>query len=172
MERVKFDFHRDIVPAVKYRAKLAFRHKRNRQQLLDDALSLAWEAMQNAPPSAKARDIAYYSCKGALYGRQFSRSGRSIDGPNPRKVEKPLSDPDAQIGLLPSGKKDSPAEVAVVRVDFGAWVQTLTSRQKEFLLAFLYGESTGEIAKRFKCSLGNVSQVRRKLVDKWVSFVA
>lgn len=172
MEKVKFDFDRDIVPAVTSRARLVFCGKQNYQDLLNDALSLAWEAIQTAPLQVRPKSIAYYSCVGAMSGRQFSRSERSLDGPNLKRKFKPFRDTTVKLFELPSGKKDSPAELAAVRVDFGAWLQTLTTREKDFLLGFLYGESTGSIAKRMQCTPARVSQMRRELVEHWMMFTS
>lgn len=171
MENVKHELRAELVQAVKRRAKVTLRCKPNRRELVQDAITLAWEADRTAPLQATDNSLAYYACKRALYGRQFRQSIRSIDGPNPRKHPKPARS-DSNTGLIPSGKKDDPAEVAAVRLDFGGFLATLTEREKDFLLLFLHGESTSDIARGMDVSLGRVSQIRRELVELWMIYTA
>ena len=59
----------------------AFRDDPEREEKTADAVSLAWEALQTAPPEATAWTIAEFAVKGVRQGRHFTRSRRSIDSP-------------------------------------------------------------------------------------------
>lgn len=169
MENVKHGLRKSLVQAVKRRARTVFAFMRNRSELVNDAISEAWAADTTAPLQATDKSLAYYACKRALNGRQFRQSIRSIDGPNERRVKKPDRET-VPMGLVLTGKKDDPAEVAAVRIDFGGFMATLTEREKDFLLLFIYGETTSDIAKRMGCSHGRVSQIRRELVELWMIY--
>lgn len=169
MDALQFRFLTQVMPQVRTRGRKVFAKRADRAELIADAISLAWESLLTLPPDVPAKSIAYYACKRAKAGRQFSESSRSITGPNPRRRVKPLKhggDPD----LLPSGKKDNPADVASVRVDFTAWVATLTEREKDYLISFLFGETTAAVAKHFKVSPSRVSQMRRELLVLWEAY--
>ena len=64
----------------------------------------------------------------------------------------------------------TPAEVATTRLDFKAWLGTLSPRNREIARLLATGESTGETAKRFGVSAGRVSQLRGELRDGWWRF--
>lgn len=158
----------NFLRAARCRAKLVFARRADREELIADTISAAWELLQTAPPSATPQSIAWYATKRVKVGRQFSERQRSITGPNPRHLEKPPREP----GWLPEvvdGSQD-PAEVAQVRLDFIAWLDMLTDREQAMLTAFLNGESTSDLAARYGISHGRVSQIRRELVQHWIAY--
>ncbi len=63
-----------------------------------------------------------------------------------------------------------PADVARVRLDFAALLETLSRRLRKITEMLATGESAGKVAKRFRVSPGRVSQMRRELCASWQSF--
>ncbi len=63
-----------------------------------------------------------------------------------------------------------PADVARIRLDFAAWLRTLSRRRRRITELLATGESTGRVAKRFRLSAGRVSQLRKELCESWPSF--
>ena len=59
---------------------------------------------------------------------------------------------------------------AAFRCDFPEWLKTLTRRQRRIAETLASGEGTTKTAKRFKVSLGRISQLRRELHDGWCQF--
>ena len=59
---------------------------------------------------------------------------------------------------------------AAFRCDFPEWLKTLTRRQRRIAETLASGEGTTRTAKRFKVSLGRISQMRRELHDGWCRF--
>jgi len=59
---------------------------------------------------------------------------------------------------------------AAFRCDFPEWLKTLTRRQRRIAETLASGEGTTKTAKRFKVSLGRISQLRRELHDAWCQF--
>ena len=58
------------------------------------------------------------------------------------------------------------------RIDFPEWLSRLPNRDRRVAEALANGDSTGEIARRFRISAGRVSQLRRELHASWERFHA
>jgi hypothetical protein len=56
------------------------------------------------------------------------------------------------------------------RVDFPAWRNTRTERDRRIIDRLLLGERTGAVAKEFGLSPGRVAQLRREFHDDWLRF--
>ena len=61
-------------------------------------------------------------------------------------------------------------EQASFRVDFPAWLRTLSRRDRKVAKCLAAGHSTGEVAQRFGFSSARVSQLRRELYESWQEF--
>lgn len=55
-------------------------------------------------------------------------------------------------------------------VDFTAWLQTLPRRFRQIAKTLAVGETTSNVARKFRMSPGRVSQVRRELKQSWEAF--
>jgi len=58
------------------------------------------------------------------------------------------------------------------RIDFPEWLSRLSRRDRRVAEALANGDTTGEIARRFRISAGRVSQLRRELHTSWERFHA
>jgi hypothetical protein len=58
----------------------------------------------------------------------------------------------------------------VFRLDFPAWLGTLTARNRQLLDELMAGEGTGDVARKFGLSPGRVSQLRRQFQGDWAVF--
>jgi hypothetical protein len=63
-----------------------------------------------------------------------------------------------------------PAETARVRLDFAAWLDSLKRRDRKIALKLAEGETTSDVASRFKISAGRISQLRKELKAAWDEF--
>ncbi|MGH7227080.1 MAG: hypothetical protein ACRELF_28010 [Gemmataceae bacterium] len=63
-----------------------------------------------------------------------------------------------------------PDEQAVFRIDFAAWLKTLTPRERRLIRAMARDESTKDLARQFDLSPGRISQLRREFHDGWAAF--
>lgn len=145
-------------------AQKVFAGDPDREAKVADAVSLAWEFSQGEP-QATPGNVAYYAVCHAKVGRQFQQSSRSIDGPNPRKRQKP-----ERSGIDPGDLArpgEDPAVIAAVRMDLETWWAGLTDRQRAMAACLAQGHTTEDVAKRFRCTPGNVSQFRRRLAQSW-----
>lgn len=72
--------------------------------------------------------------------------------------------------MLIEDKTATPADLAATRIDFPAWLDTLSRRDRKLALTLSRGESTSRVARLFRISAARVSQIRRELFDAWRSF--
>jgi hypothetical protein len=63
-------------------------------------------------------------------------------------------------------------EQVVFRVDFPAWLATLTGRERRIIRAMSLGERTLDLSRRFEVSPARISQLRREFRDGWLRFIA
>jgi len=73
--------------------------------------------------------------------------------------------------ILVEDKHATPADVAMIRLDFAAWLGTLTPRERRIALKLAEGERTGAVARMFDVSAGRISQMRAELCQAWHVFV-
>src|SRR5206468_3444248 len=65
----------------------------------------------------------------------------------------------------------SPVEDQVAfRLDFPAWVLTLSERNRRIVERMLQGEKTQTLSQLFGISQGRVSQLRREFLEGWTVF--
>lgn len=62
-----------------------------------------------------------------------------------------------------------PDQVAF-RIDFPAWLSTLTGRERRLIRAMIRNERTKDLARRFELSPGRISQLRREFQQGWRRF--
>jgi hypothetical protein len=62
------------------------------------------------------------------------------------------------------------AEQAAFRIDFPAWLKTLTRRDHRIAQRLACGHSTTDVAREFGLSLGRISQKRREFHASWHEF--
>ena len=72
--------------------------------------------------------------------------------------------------ILVEDHNATPAELAASRIDFPAWLATLSSRDRKIALKLAVGESTGRTARQFRLSKARISQLRRELKEAWDRF--
>jgi hypothetical protein len=72
--------------------------------------------------------------------------------------------------ILLEDKRATPAEVAICRIDFAAWLQTLKVKLRKVALALARGETTQAAAKMFGLTPARISQIRRWLKKSWEAF--
>jgi hypothetical protein len=56
------------------------------------------------------------------------------------------------------------------RLDFIAWLRTLTPRERRIVRAMMRNERTTDLSKKFEVSAGRISQMRRELQVSWCRF--
>ena len=77
---------------------------------------------------------------------------------------------DGWLEVLIEDRRAGPAETAASRIDFPAWLKTLSTRKRRIAWKLALGETTGKVARLFNLSAGRISQLRRELERSWQSF--
>ena len=67
-------------------------------------------------------------------------------------------------------KRSGPAEIAATRIDFDAWLKTLSRRERRVAKTLAASETTAAAAKKFGVSPGRISQLRSQLKRAWEAF--
>ena len=171
MVEAQFTWDDGVERQVRRIAKRVFRNRNDRAELVDDVVSLVWEWWHGATCPMQPHQYANYACKWVMKGKHLQRSERSIDVPGCSKGQiKALRQqlPD----VITTRPGENPAVRARVQLDFAAWLLTLTPRQAEILDCLLYGYSGKEVAEKFGITPGAVSQYRKGLGGRWLSFTS
>jgi hypothetical protein len=72
--------------------------------------------------------------------------------------------------IVVEDRRAGPADIAAVRLDFTAWLNALSSRDRRMAEILATGETTRLAAERVGLSISRVSQLRRKLYEGWLTF--
>lgn len=72
--------------------------------------------------------------------------------------------------FLVEDRQAGPADVAAVRIDFAAWLNSLSPRMRALAETLATGEQTDAVAAAFRVTSGRVSQIRRLLLKVWDEF--
>ena len=67
-------------------------------------------------------------------------------------------------------RRVSPADQAAFNLDFQAWLQGWSRRDRQILYHMAAGHGTFAVADRFKISPARVSQLRRRYRESWMQF--
>ena len=77
---------------------------------------------------------------------------------------------DGWLEVLIEDRRAGPAETAAFRIDFPAWLKTLSKRDRKIAWKLALGETTRHVARLFRVSDARISQLRRELERSWRCF--
>ncbi len=77
---------------------------------------------------------------------------------------------DGWLEVLIEDRRAGPAETAASRIDFPAWLKTLSNRNRRIAWKLALGGAAGHVARRFGISDARISQLRRELERSWRAF--
>ena len=176
-----------MLPAIERRARITFRHLKadNLAEAVQEITCNACLAYARLVDRGRA-DVAT-SASLAFYAAAQVRGGRRVGSPlnikdvcsvycQRRKGVKvqPLSRWNGGAGewrdFLVEDKNATPADLAASRIDFPAFLATLSRRNRRLAEKLATGESTSRAAKLFDISAGRVSQLRHELKRAWERF--
>ncbi len=176
-----------MLPAIESQAAHRLRKypQHEREELIAEVVALAFcmfvtLARQGKIDLAFATPLAAYGCRQALAGRRAGASlnvndvtSRHCQQRKQIRVER-LHRFDTKRGewreAVVEDYRTPVPDQAAFRCDFPEWLKTLTRRQRQIAETLASGEGTTRTAKRFKLSLGRISQLRRELHDGWCQF--
>jgi hypothetical protein len=170
-----------------------------RAERVAETLALAWKWFLRLSEKGKDASgfptvLAHYAARAVKSGRRVCGQHRSTDVTNPltqkrhgfRLESLPISTRMAQESLYgaPGGQRlhdvfeerlvdntvTPPDEQAIFRIDFAAWLESLTPRERGLVQAMAANERTLDISKAFALSPGRISQLRRTFHQGWERF--
>lgn len=147
-------------------ARKAFASHPDREELVEDAQSKAWEMAINAPPDAPAVQIARYAVRHVRKQRQFQWSIRSVDHPHNRESHERLPIDTADVGRV----GEDPYLLTQAKVDVAGWFATLGTTKRTVAMLLASGHTPGEVAGLIGKSRARVSQLRDELRASWAEY--
>ncbi|MAT69433.1 MAG: hypothetical protein CMJ58_07890 [Planctomycetaceae bacterium] len=143
---------------------------------------LVFAMIAYASLAARGRTALAYPGPLVAYGLQQYQAGRLTGGrmnsldvgsTRWRRVTGRLTETLGKLGetvAIRDLRSATPAEQAALRLDFAAWLQTLTDRDRRAVNDLARGEETRAVARRLGVTAGRVSQLRRELHRSWMKF--
>ena len=176
-----------MLPAIQRQAKIAFRHldREAREEAVEEVTAYAVIAFKGLWDRGKA-ELAYPSVL-ALYGIKRVKIGRRVGTSlnvkdisseycqlrkhlTVERLDKYDADEGCWVEVLVEDRRAGPAETAASRIDFPAWLDTLSRRDRKIAMKLGAGEKTSNVARLFRVSQGRISQLRRELHAAWLRF--
>ena len=179
---------KQMLPRIHLMALRAFRDKdcELRYELVAEVVARAYAAFVRLAQQGRA-DIGYatplalFSIKQVKSGRRMGTKLNIKDvssdhsqihrGITVKRLDRYDSAQAAWQEVVVEDKRSGPAEIAAMRIDFAAWLLTLTRRQRRVAQVLATGETTNATAHQFGVSASRISQLRRQLQEAWEAFV-
>jgi hypothetical protein len=120
----------------------------------------------------KAKDVMSDHCQ-RRHGFKVERLLSSTGTPHEDLHSKPYGQEmyDAFEERLTDNTQTPIPDQAAFRIDFPAWLETLTGRERRLIKEMVNGERTKDLSERFEMSPGRISQLRREFKDGWERYV-
>ncbi len=176
-----------MLPNIKRHASFTLRDLKDeaRDEALQEVIASSFVAFTRLCELGK-EDLAYPSVLARFAVAQF-RSGRRVGnrlncrdvlsecaqrskGFRVERLDKFHNDCQVWQEVLVEDRRATPAELAMYRIDFRAWLKSMTARQRRITQMLAAGFATAEVAERFGVSPGRISQLRRWLMRHWEDF--
>jgi DNA-directed RNA polymerase sigma subunit (sigma70/sigma32) len=176
-----------LLPAIRKQVRYAFRRLPclERSEAIQDAIANALVAYRRL--AQLGRESLAFATPLARFAIKQVRTGRKVGGRlNVRDVMslycqrrkgvkvQPFVELDPRTGrwqdLLVEDRHSSPADIAALKLEFQAWLCSLTPKKRAITQSLAGGESAGQVAKLFSVSAARVSQIRRELRTLWEQF--
>ena len=137
-------------------------HRRGRTHVAT-ASTLVWYAVKQT------------KCGRPAVGRMNSKELMSSYGQLRRRLKGSSSQTHASvergwIEQLVEDKRAAVSDQVAARLDFGAWISTLSNRSKRIAADLASGFTTSEAAVKHRLTPGRISQIRRQLQESWLQF--
>jgi len=157
-----------------------------REDVIQDMIGLAWR--WHLRRAEKGKDATAFPTALASYAARAVRSGSRVAGQErANDVLSPLAQrrhhffvgrlPDFEIltehplcEALLDNTKSPPDETVCFKLDFLAWLASLTERDRAIVEDLMIGERTLDVAKKYKVSPARISQKRREYQQDWRNF--
>ncbi len=178
-----------VLPRVLSHGRVCFgglKCSHRREDALQDMIGLAWR--WHLRLAEKGKDATAFPTALASYAARAVRSGSRVAGQErANDVLSPVAQrrhrfyvgrlPDFETltehplcGALLDNTKSPPDETVCFKLDFLAWLASLTERDRGIVEDLMVGERTLDVANKYKASPTRVSQKRREYQQDWRNF--
>jgi hypothetical protein len=176
-----------MLPEIKMQARFAFRRVpvEDREELVQEAIAAAYGLFVSLRRRGKLAlayptPLAKFAIRHVREGRRIGSRCNSRDIMSARSrasngiVIERLDQFNGSRGewreVLVEDRTAGPAETAAARIDWAAWLRSLSRRQRTIACSLAGGETTGAAARKFKISQARISQLRMWFRDNWNRF--
>jgi hypothetical protein len=176
-----------MLPAISEQANFAFRRLplEAREELVQEVVAQAYSLFVRL--CQRRKPALVYPTPLAQFAIRKVRAGRRLGSPsNRRDVTSPCAGVAKGFTIerldrfnrrtghwreaLVEDRTAGPAETAVARIDWAAWLRSLSRRQRTIASVLATGETTGVAARRFRLSPARISQMRVWFRESWQRF--
>jgi len=176
-----------MVPAIVTHAKIVFRDydPEQRENLVEETIANCLVAYVRLVELGKA-DLGYAGVLARFAVAQIAEGRRVGTKMNVRDISSKYCQLAKQVQLkrldhldhdsaewmelLVEDRHATPADIVATRLDFSAWLGTLSGRVRRIAEFLATGETTSAAAERFGVSQSRISQLRRQLMKSWELF--
>jgi len=185
--RQRNDRFLQFLPTIREQAEYAFRRVpfEAREELVQEVVAMAYRmfhrlAMKGKMKLAYPTPLAQFSIRNVRAGRRIGSPrnkhdviSRSVPARNGVAI-KPLDRFNPRTGrwreVLVEDRTAGPAEIAAARIDWAAWLRSMSRRQRAIASLLARGETTGAVARKYRISAGRISQLRTWFRANWEQF--
>jgi hypothetical protein len=178
-----------VLPRVLSHGRVYFRGLKcphRHEDAIQEMIGLAWEWHLRLAENGK--DSTRFPTALATYAARAVKSGRHLVGQEKSKdVLSPLAHqrhhfmvsrlPDFETlsdnplsEALADNTKSPPDETVCFKLDFAAWLASLTARNRSIAQDLMVGGRTIDVADKYGVSAGRISQMRREFCQDWLTF--
>ncbi|MFL5530908.1 MAG: hypothetical protein ACJ8BC_02870 [Gemmatimonadales bacterium] len=189
IEQLHACFVKHLLPRIERHARIAFRSLKcpgRKADAIADTIGVAWRWYVALTHKGKDASL-FVSALASLAARQV-RSGRGPCGTESSRdvlshlaqcrhgfVVSKLPDFSTLNGnpldeALHENTRSPVPEQAAFRIDFPAWLYSLSERDKRVVEDLMLGERTLDVARKHGLSPARVSQLRREFLEGWKAF--
>jgi hypothetical protein len=178
-----------VLPRILSHGRVYFRGIRCphcREDAIQEMISLAWNwhlrrARQGKDSTLFPTALASFAARGVRTGRRLAGQESSKDVLSPLAKQRhhfgvgKLPDSEALSDhplseALHDTTQSPPDEAVCSRLDFSAWLDSLTERNRGIAEDLMAGERTLDVADKYGLSAGRISQLRREFCHGWRAF--
>jgi hypothetical protein len=103
-------------------------------------------------------------------GEVMSRHAQRLHGFKVVPLEHYDSFDDRWIDDAVDARRSTILDQVAIRLDFRAWLRSLSCRTRQIALDLAKGFDTREVSRKYNLSPGRISQMRRELKESWQKF--
>lgn len=168
----------NLLPQIEQHGHIYFRHVRcphRKAELLQEMRSLGWKWFIHLNHRGKnvhefATVFVRLLARAVNSGRRLTGQAKAKDVMNRVTQERGGFGVEAFDERLRENTVTPVPDQVQFRIDWPAWLATLTARERRIIRAMAQNERTSDLGREFEVSAARISQMRREFCDGWTRF--